>query len=98
MARTGLRSIAAVFSEGGAFSKKIKVVCGRCNSGWMSRLEKKAGPILRQLFLASPAAPVRLDRGEQDVLARWAAKTAVVISAIDHQYRTQQGLTVVHRV
>lgn len=48
--------------------------CAPCNSGWMSKLEDEARPLLTQLILG---AEYTLDAHALDVLARWSAKTAL---------------------
>lgn len=54
-------------------------VCGRCNTGWMNKLEGEARPILAPLILGERSvASVTWLEGE--ILARWTLKTAVVIS------------------
>ena len=35
---------------GNVTSRKLRVVCGDCNNGWMSRLQKAAKPLLVQLI------------------------------------------------
>ena len=37
-------------TPGNAWTKKIRVVCGTCNNGWMSRLETAAAPLLTPLI------------------------------------------------
>jgi hypothetical protein len=56
---------------------KVKVVCGKCNNGWMSQLEKQAGSVLQRLM-----ADERMDLSddEQELLALWAAKTMLLYS------------------
>ncbi len=50
-------------------------VCQTCNSGWMSRLESAAQPVLIELM--DSARQLRtLSESESAVIAKWAAKTA----------------------
>ncbi|KAA1426605.1 hypothetical protein [Nocardioides antri] len=50
-------------------------ICQECNNGWMSELETTARPVLTE----SPRKG-RLTRAEAEILARWFAKTAVVLN------------------
>jgi hypothetical protein len=65
---------------------KIRAVCVPCNTGWMSQLEKKVKPVLIPLLLAE-GLPLTLSSSEQDLLAVWAYKTALIID------RHLKGLT-----
>src|SRR6266853_3297846 len=51
-------------------TKKLRVVCGGCNSGWMSALENAVKPMLTALVTSQPRA---LTPDDLDVLARWVA-------------------------
>lgn len=52
-----------------------KVVCVRCNSGWMSSLEAKTEPLLRPIIGGHSA---ELNPSQQTVIAAWATKTLMV--------------------
>src|ERR1019366_8129238 len=54
---------------------KAKAVCDPCNTGWMSRLETKVGPILKPLIRD---ISFTLDKRQQEILTRWSAKTGMV--------------------
>ncbi|HET7084520.1 MAG TPA: hypothetical protein VFI23_07110 [Rhizomicrobium sp.] len=54
---------------------KHYVVCGPCNFGWMSRLEKKTQPLLRKLIQGKS---VTLGRREIRRLTRWCALKVLV--------------------
>lgn len=89
-------------------SATVKVVCGSgadtsdlvdaCNDGWMSKLESAARPILTPMIDGEAAT---LSLGEQQILAAWAVKTAMVfewthvdtarISAGERRYLRQTG-------
>ena len=56
--------------QGGTKTKTIRVVCKVCNSGWMSRLEKEAKPILISLVTRGQLV---LDQQAQNTLAKWIA-------------------------
>ena len=55
-------------------SVKVRVVCEGCNNGWMAGLENRAKPVLKQLIRGESC---RLGPEEQNILATWAAKTAM---------------------
>ena len=59
-------------------SATTNLVCHPCNTGWMSRLERRAKPVLRPLISGKGR---RLNLGEQLLMSTWAAKTAIVIEA-----------------
>jgi len=56
-------------------SHKLRVVCQRCNNGWMSRIEKNAQPVLTPLILGQGH---QIGSDQQAMLARWAYSRAVV--------------------
>ena len=57
----------------------VKRLCSSCNSGWMSRLENEAKPVLESILDDKLKA---LDASDQSTLARWAVKTAMVLETI----------------
>jgi len=60
-------------------SFKLKAVCSTCNTGWMAKLEEAAKPVI--LGLINDALHLSaLDIDQKDLLARWAAKTAIIES------------------
>lgn len=54
----------------------VKAVCEDCNNGWMSALEVEVRPLLEPMVRGEA---VRLSVGDQMILARWAAKVAVLL-------------------
>lgn len=54
--------------QGGAITKKLRVVCQTCNNGWMSRLEDDVKPFLTPLIRGEP---IILDLEQQRTLAEW---------------------------
>lgn len=64
-------------------------VCDSCNSGWMSRLENAAIPVLTPLMDRSRTVD-SLGRQETFVLAKWAAKTAYLHSWVGPLQRPVQ--------
>jgi hypothetical protein len=59
---------------------KVRRVCGICNHGWMSRLEKAARPVLLPLMAGKSKSLVPV---EQEVVAVWAIKTALMCEFIN---------------
>ncbi len=53
----------------------VKQVCAACNEGWMSNLEEAAARVMKPLIRGEPRI---LTPDDQVLLARWAAKTALV--------------------
>lgn len=60
-----------------SYTAKAKVVCARCNNGWMSALEEEAGALLRAMF--TEHITMQLASESQILLARWAMKTALML-------------------
>jgi hypothetical protein len=56
-----------------------RCVCKTCNHGWMNDLEKANKPLL-SAFIRDIAAPI--GRSEQEMVARWVVKTAMVFEFI----------------
>lgn len=58
---------------------RTRAVCESCNTGWMSRLEQQAKPLLIALEEAAKGGgkPLNFARSEALTLARWALKTAI---------------------
>ena len=54
----------------------VHSVCDACLRGWMQRLEDNVSPFL-QLMIAGEPTP--LSPGRRRILARWAAKMAIVM-------------------
>lgn len=86
-----------IHRPGDAHSQRLQVVCGRCNSGWMSTLQEEAKPIL--VPLVNGERPI-LDEHSQYILSRWATMNTMVIEFADpptamipqeHRSRIQMG-------
>jgi hypothetical protein len=58
--------------------RKAKVVCGGCNNGWMSNLEIETKPIMSPLIAD---LSISLSERDQNALARWTVKTAMMFDA-----------------
>lgn len=88
---TGVRELvqdsdAPIIQQGGAFSKKLKIVCADCNNVWMSAMEDDAKPVLISMFQAAATGKqTMLDASAQLALARWAFKTAAVMTQLAAQ-------------
>ena len=61
-----------------AFARTARIVCGGCNSGWMSLLEAETEKLLGPL-VTGPGIGGTLSLEQQAILARWAAKTLIVL-------------------
>jgi hypothetical protein len=55
---------------GDPLSSQVKVVCDRCNSGWLNRIQQKARPLLLSLF---EGATHQIDADAQSKIAAWIA-------------------------
>ena len=65
---------------GDAHSQKLVVVCRACNSGWMSKLQTAAKPIL--IPLIQDKWP-HLDEKNQKILTKWAMMFTMVVEFAD---------------
>lgn len=62
----------------------IRCACGSCNNGWMSGLENQAKPIIESIL---DGKTNELDVAAQEILAVWAVKTAMVLEAVNPEWR-----------
>jgi hypothetical protein len=69
------------------FEVTVRAVCAACNSGWMSRLEQRAKPLLTELLAGRE---LQLSRTEQQLLATWGLKTVFMLDA---SFRRPTGVT-----
>jgi hypothetical protein len=60
------------------FQDKIKIVCEKCNNGWMSDIETRASKLLGPLIFEH--RPASYSRDEQAIIALWVQKTVLIIS------------------
>lgn len=60
---------------GELYTKKLKVVCAKCNNEWMSQIEDQAKPFLTPLIKGEQAT---LNAGQLEILARWATLKTIV--------------------
>lgn len=75
------RTVAHVKKQGGdPHSRKVKVVCGGCNSGWMSQLQERAKPILIPLINGQPTV---LDLKKQAIISAWVSMAMIVADLVD---------------
>lgn len=58
------------------FQQVVKIVCAKCNSGWMASLESQVKPYLSKMLVGEN---VRLRSNAQRDLARWCLKTVMVM-------------------
>jgi hypothetical protein len=75
--RTEPGSALTIFEQvGREIDQTSTSVCETCNSGWIQRLEVNVSPFLKPMILGEPTP---LPSARRKLLARWAAKTAVVM-------------------
>ena len=72
--------------QGHVGSRKLRVLCRKCNNERLSDLEDLAGKVLPPLILGNRA---NMLPGSQKVLASWAAKTAMVV---EHSKPVDSGI------
>src|ERR1043165_4008384 len=60
---------------------KVRQVCEGCNNGWMADMEKETKPILMPM-LVGPQSHIQLTVPDQEKLAIWAYKTALMVGLI----------------
>ena len=72
-------------------ARKVRIVCGQCNSGWMSRLESAAKPILAEMIRGNT---INLDSTHQFTLAAWTVMTAIVA---EYTHIPTQAIPASHR-
>ena len=72
------------------FQLQTKVVCKKCNSGWMSDLEQEVRPILTELVNLNKLI---IDKKSQDTLAFWIQKTVLMLNqALPNSLKITQDL------
>jgi hypothetical protein len=62
-------------TQGALHTIRFRVVCGKCNNGWMNEIETEARPYLAQLI---PGETTTLDRQALDAVARWITLKVIV--------------------
>ena len=66
--------------QGHVTTRRVRVVCRKCNNEWLSGLETRAKPLLLALLRGERFA---LGPAEQLLLSTWAAKTCMTAEFID---------------
>jgi hypothetical protein len=66
--------------DGDPKSKRVRVVCGKCNGGWMSGLQEKAKPFIVPLMLGQPTV---LRPPAQQTVAAWATMAVMAAEYVD---------------
>jgi len=56
---------------------QVHMPCKRCNSGWMSDLERRVQPILTPMMTSGGRMPLDID--DQTLVAGWISKTVMVL-------------------
>lgn len=75
----GLRDGRTVSKQGNPFTLRPRIVCQKCNGGWMSALEQAAIPVLSPLILGETS---HIEPTEVEILTRWLVKTVYVSQGI----------------
>jgi hypothetical protein len=57
----------------------VRSVCGDCNNGWMSALENASMPSIGSML---QDISIPLDNSQQNTIALWATKTAMVVESV----------------
>jgi hypothetical protein len=68
------------FKRGPAGARKIRKVCDKCNSGWMSNLETAAKPTLTEMICGKILS---LDVTSQTAISAWAMMTSIIAEYTD---------------
>jgi hypothetical protein len=71
--------------QGSVLTIKVREVCAKCNSGWMSELEVAARPVLHRLWLG---LLTKLTTSEIATIAAWSLKTSWMHERAHHQKPT----------
>lgn len=71
--------------QGSLNSRRVRKVCERCNSGWMSGIVSRAKPPLEQMVLGNV---VVLNRANQRDISAWIALTSIMAQYTDDSTRT----------
>lgn len=61
--------------QGSVLQRKLRIVCERCNNGWMSRVVDRAKPHVERMIKGTS---FHLDRAEQTEVAAWIGITTVI--------------------
>src|SRR4051794_16250232 len=83
---------ASTHRQGGPATLTARVVCEECNSGWMSKLQDRAKPVLIPLINGKSAS---IGREAQGVLASWATMLSMTTEYLTSVPR--QAIPLVHR-
>ena len=59
----------------------VRDVCAPCSQGWMQRLDDKVRPFFESMIVGNPTP---LSQKRKELLAGWAATTAIVLEYADH--------------
>jgi hypothetical protein len=64
------------------YEVKARVVCEKCNNGWMNDIDQAARPFLEPMMLGDRPDELVLDRIAQNAVSLWAAMTAFTMEHI----------------
>ena len=80
---------------GDPLSSQVKVVCAKCNSGWLNRVQQAARPFLLPLF---EGAKHTVDPDTQSRLAAWIAMATMTGEYLSQTTETHHGAAVRKRL
>lgn len=78
--RLGMTDVESKIRVGAVFTKRFRLVCKKCNTGWMSGLETAAKPILIPMLQGQRRTVLKKDRV---TLAQWLALKVMVTECIN---------------
>ncbi|WP_147385817.1 hypothetical protein [Oleomonas cavernae] len=61
--------------QGHLYRKRFRIVCGKCNGGWMKKFEDDAIPFLSKLILGES---IIINKEQMAIIARWATLKTIV--------------------
>ncbi len=65
-------------------NSQVKIVCAKCNNGWLSRIQQETKPILGPLTQGQPAV---LGREAQEKLATWITMATITAEYLNYNPR-----------
>jgi hypothetical protein len=84
VSHSGGANLPAVTEDHARFDVGGSLLCGPCNNGWSSELEKRLKPILLPLIQQRQFA-IRLEADVQAAIACWLSKTVALGDYLDHK-------------
>lgn len=79
--------------SGHLITKKFRVVCVECNTGWMSKLEEKMKPIILDIINSKT---VSLDKTKLEELSRWIVMKVIVAEQSEENTQVTPEMDRIH--